>query len=167
MPFNLEWDPEAEEYISNLFRTGPPQPPETGTTQSETGNIVGDASTIKITPATPVTVTIPGPRERVIDAQGNMTPRWRRFFEELYRRTGHIEDNINVAGRNLSGAGTTGSIAFTGAAPTVEIDHFRMMGLGSLSIAGSIAEPSLSSPVEAPSTGSISIAGAVPVVVIA
>jgi len=138
MPFNLEWDPESGTYITNRNRTGPPQSPSTGTTQADTGNIVGDSSTIAVTPATAINVTMPGPRERVIDASGNMAPRWRRFFEELYRRTGAFEDNVNTTSRELSGSGTTIALAITGYAPSAEITHIRDVGVGSLSFTGNV-----------------------------
>jgi hypothetical protein len=49
-----------------------------------------------------------------------MAPRWRRFFEELYRRTGALEDNINAAAFGVDAdSGFTGAIAITGNAPTI------------------------------------------------
>jgi hypothetical protein len=118
MPFNRYWDDLQKQKLVDRTRTGLPSSPETGKVQAATGNIVGDSASISIPQATPIAVAMPGPREPVIDARGIMTPRWRRFFEELYRRTGGYEDNINNANREL-GTSTTGSVAITGYAPTV------------------------------------------------
>lgn len=124
MAFRRRYDIATGDYIVDRTLTGPPPPPEVGTTLEATGVIVGDSATVSFAPATPVKVNIPGPREAVIDARGMMTPRWRRFFEELYRRTGATEDNINrLFGRNLGGTGTTGSMTLTGQSITVKEDH--------------------------------------------
>lgn len=135
MPFNRRWDKDLETYVVDRELTGPPPPPETGTIVEESGMVVADSAAVSIPPATPVRVKIPGPRERVIDASGNMTPRWRRFFEELYRRTGAIEDNINRTSRSLAGTGTTGIAALAGAAPTIKIEFIQSPSGGALSIA--------------------------------
>jgi hypothetical protein len=136
MPFQRRWSIEEEDYIVDRELTGPPPVPSTGTTQTESGNIVGDASNVAVAPATPVRVTMPGPREVVLDANGNMTPRWRRFFEELYRRTGAIEDNINNTDRNIGGTTTTAALVLSGAAPTAEISVTEAVPVGTLTIAG-------------------------------
>lgn len=142
MPFYREWDTEIDGFIVNRNRTGPPPPPSTGRTQTETGVIVGDAPGFEVPPATPVKVNIPGPREAVIDARGNMTPRWRRFFEELYRRTGALEDNINSTDRNIGGTATAGSASLSGAAPSAEITHNKSVPVLSISLSG--AAPTVS-----------------------
>ena len=136
MPFNRRWDPAGNEYIIDRDLTGPPPPPSTGTTQTDTGVIVGDASNIDVPPATPVKVNLPGPNEAVLDSRGVMRPRWYRFFLELYRRTGAIEDNINNTSRQLGGSATTGSLVLTGAAPSAEISVTESPAAGSLSLTG-------------------------------
>jgi hypothetical protein len=90
-----------------------------------------------------------------------MSPRWWRFFEELYRRTGAIEDNINNADRVLTGAGTTGTLALAGVAPTAEISVTEAVPVGALALAS-----------EAPTVivptvpgGSLSLAGVAPTIV--
>ena len=117
--------------------TGQLPPPEPGRAQTEDGRIVGslpgDPSAIKT--ATEVHVTLPGPREQVIDAKGNMSPRWYRFFQELYRRTGATRDNVNLTPTLRKLAPTTGSLAITGGtAPTVGQNHVMTPTLGSLSL---------------------------------
>jgi hypothetical protein len=144
VPFYREYDPVEEAYFINRGRTGPSVVPQPGVVQTNTGivvgadtNVVGQTNVI-LQPDVAVKVTMPGPREPVIDARGVMAPRWRRFFEELYRRTGALEDNVNAAEFALAGSGvsTTGSLAFTGAAPTVNITHIRGMSLGSATLTG-------------------------------
>jgi hypothetical protein len=98
--------------------------------------VVADSTAVAVPPATPIPVTIPGIREPVVNGSGVMTPRWWRFFEELYRRTGAIEDNINNADRVLTGTGTTGSLALAGVAPTAEITHNKTPATASLTLAG-------------------------------
>lgn len=118
MPFQRYWDDAQQVKIVDRTRTGLPSAPQTGTRQAATGAIVGDSTDVKIPPSTPIPVAMPGPREPVINAHGIMTPRWRRFFEELYRRTGAYEDNVNDANRKL-GKDTSGSLTITGNAPTI------------------------------------------------
>jgi len=136
MPFNQRFDPELGFKVRDDTLTGPPPPPETGTIVEETGTVVADSETVVIAPATPVKVTIPGPREPIIDSHGKITPRWWRFLEELYRRTGAIEDNINNTSRTLTGAGTTGSMSLATASPFVQIDHTKEVTVTGLSLLG-------------------------------
>ena len=136
MVFNRRWDDETNGYIIDRTITGPPPPPSTGTTQTSTGIIVGDAAGISIPPATPIRVTIPGPREAVLDAQNCLTPRWRRFFEELYRRTGALEDNINSTDRDVGGSTTVVAMTITTYAPTVQIAHSKEVPSATLALTG-------------------------------
>ena len=117
--------------------TGTPPPPEPGVAQSEDGSIVAStADPTNIDPGTFVRVNLPGPREPVLDSSGHMSPRWYRFFTELYRRTGATQDNVNFvpAFRKLAPTGFT--LAFTGAAPLANIAHNRAMGAGAAVITG-------------------------------
>jgi hypothetical protein len=169
MPFNREYrhangDPEG--YFVNRDRTGPPVPPQPGVLQTETGIVVG-ADTTLVGPATTVLqpdkaipVTIPGPREPVLDATGIMAPRWRRFFEELYRRTGALEDNINAAAFGVDASSDfTGAIAITGNAPT--IIHNRVAAPATVSVG--ITEQAVKlHGVMAPDTGTITITESTP-----
>ena len=114
-------------------QTGALAPPEPGIAQSEEGIIVGsleEQSAIKA--GTEVFVTLPGPREAVLDARGNMTPRWFRFFQELHRRTGGTQDNVNFVGTFRLLGLTAGQAAFTSEAPSVEITNIS--GSGSLTL---------------------------------
>ena len=120
MTFNRRWDLETRDFIIDRTLTGPPVVPETGTAQGQDGIIVGDNAEPTIAPPMPVRVTMPGPREPLMSADGIMAPRWRRFFEELHRRTGHIRDNVNDTSSNV-GDSTTGALAITGYAPTVVV----------------------------------------------
>lgn len=120
MPFNRRYDIATEDYVIDRTLTGPPIVPETGQAQTATGIIVGDSAARTIAPATPVKVTMPGPREPLMDASGMINPRWRRFFEELYRRTGQNKDNVNDTDRNI-GDSTTQAVAFASDRPTVTV----------------------------------------------
>jgi len=163
MPFQREWDPDVDTYVINRDNTGPPKPTVlTGTIKAEDGAIVADSTTVTVPPATPVKVTLPGPNEPVIDSQGRLNPRWWRFFNELYQRTGGITDNINRSPTSLLGAGTADALALAGVAPTLKIDPGPEMSLGTLSLAGSAPETALSSPVEAPLVGTLTLTGAAP-----
>ena len=165
MPFKRRWSREERTHIIDRDLTGPVRPvPDTGTQVTEDGIVVADSSNLNIPPATPMPVTIPGIREPVLDALGSMSPRWWRFFEELYRRTGAIEDNINNANRFLSGSGTSGSIALAGVAPTAEISVTESPSTGSLSLAGVTPFAVSSSPIITPSTASLGLTGDVPVI---
>lgn len=140
MPFYRRWDTETRTYVVDRNVTGPPKPnPSTGTTVADSGNVIARASgtpSVDVPPATPVQVNFPGPNEPMVDARGIITARWWRFFDELYHRTGGVYDNINRVPTTLLGAGSAGSLAITGYAPTVEIDHIRDVGLGSVTITG-------------------------------
>jgi len=136
MVFNRRWEDETEGYIIDHDLTGPPPPPSTGTTQTETGLIVGDAAGISIAPPTPVQVNLPGPKEPVIDSRGVMTPRWYRFLTELYRRTGGPQDNINRVDRDVGGSTTVGSLAITGSTPVVQIAHSKTPSTAALGLTG-------------------------------
>ena len=138
MPFNREYILTDEGYqpTINRERTGPPVRPETGTTVGETVAVVADSAEVFIPPAKIIPVTMPGPREPVLDASGIMAPRWRRFFEELYRRTGALEDNVNgLTDRDTAGAGTTAATAITGNAPTIIHDRVAAPSTASTTIA--------------------------------
>ena len=160
MPFQREWDDDTREFIINRNRTGPPPPPSTGTVRAEDGSIVADSATLSIPPPTPVTVDQPSPFEPVIDANGRITPRWWRFFDQLYRRTGGVVDNINRVPTTLIGGSSSSTVAMTitGAAPS--LSWTQAMGApASMSITGgSIVVNPL------PSTGSMAIASAAPTV---
>jgi len=158
MPFNRKWADGA--YVVDRSRTGAPPPPEPGTVVEADGTVVADSATIDIPPATPVKVNLPGPGERIIDERGNLTPRWRRFFEELYRRTGGINDNINRATRVLVGAGSTDALIITGNAPSIGIDEIVPAVVGSMVVSGTTPTATLSGP----TTASISISGETPTI---
>ncbi len=180
MPFNRT-HPNGEPVIDRT-QTGPPAPsPQTGTVRAEDGSIVADSATIEIPRATPVFVNQPSPFEPVIDAEGRITPRWWRFFDQLYRRTGGVVDNINrvptvllgaggsvamvIAGKvplvsKLLSLGAPASMALAGAAPTI-MNGFRT-ALGSMSIAGS-APTVLIDKTLLPTIGSMAVAGKLPV----
>ena len=168
MVFNREWSQDEGAYVTNRDRTGPPIPaPQTGTVVAEDGSVVAQSATINITPATPVHVNLPSPNEPIITADGKINHRWWRFFNELYLRTGGVVDNINRVPTSLLGAGSHGQLAFTGYAPSVELTHIRQMPTGSLGFTGLVAEPAISSPVEAPLVGSIAFTGYIPTIKIA
>jgi len=159
MPFNRT-HPNGEPVIDRT-QTGPPAPsPQTGTVQSEDGSIVSDSATIDIPRATPVFVNQPSPFEPVIDANGKITPRWWRFFDQLYRRTGGVVDNINRTPTTLLGSGSPAALVFAGIIPTAEIVHTRQIGLGSITATGGsiVVNP-------IPSLASLTLTGNVPTVV--
>ena len=120
MVFNRRWELASQSFVIDRTLTGPPVTPETGTAQSQDGIIVGDNAAATIAPPMPVRVTMPGPREPLMNAEGVMTPRWRRFFEELHRRTGRVRDHVNDTSSNV-GDSTTGALVITGYAPTVVV----------------------------------------------
>jgi hypothetical protein len=167
--FNRRWDEDTGDYVIDRDLTGPPVPVvQTGTTQQEDGTVIvaNQNVTPSIAPATPINVTLPGPNETVINANGRLNPRWWRFFNELYQRTGGINDNINRAPVTYLAVGAPDALTLTGAAPTLDQTHNNttIMSLGSLGITGYIAEPALSSPVEAPLVGSLSLTGIAPTI---
>ena len=161
MPFNRTW-PNGEPVIDRT-QTGPPAPsPQTGTVRAEDGSIVADSATIDIPRATPVFVNQPSPFEPVIDAEGRITPRWWRFLDQLYRRTGGVVDNINRIPTTLLGGSSSSTVAMTitGAAPS--LSWTQAMGVpASMSITG--AAPTVSILVSVP-LGSMTIASAAPTV---
>ena len=120
--------------VVDRTQTGGYAPPEPGRVQTEDGTIVGSLSENTIPSGTEVKVNLPGPREPLFDARGNVSPRWYRFFLELYRRTGGPNDNVNFtpALRNLPLSPQALSIA--GAAPTVQIVHTKEVPVASLSL---------------------------------
>jgi len=164
MPFYERFDERTGEPIVDRTQTGPPAPsPSTGTVRAEDGSIVADSATITIPPATPVRVDQPSPFEPVIDSEGRISPRWWRFFDQLYRRTGGVVDNINRVPTRLLGAGSVDALALTGAAPSAEIDEIVVMSVGSMTATGLTAQPAHSNPIEAPGTGSMTISGETPI----
>ncbi len=136
MPFYEEFEPITQTNVVNRTRTGPIAPPQRGVTQSSDGIVVGSITDAAvIAPATPIPVTMPGHRDRVLNSDGSMSPHWWRFFSELYRRTGAIEDNVNWATNVDLGSGTAGAVVLATAAPSAEITHSRATSVGSLAIA--------------------------------
>jgi len=165
MPFQRYWDAELQAYVPNRSATGPPKPSaETGTVTAEDGSVVSSSATINITPATPIHVNLPSPNEPIVMADGRINHHWWRFFNELYLRTGGVLDNINRTPREVVGSGTTVALITTGQAPTIGIAEVVVAVTGTLSLTGQSEQPALSSPVEAPSTGSISITGQAPTI---
>jgi hypothetical protein len=81
-----------------------------------------------------------------------MSPRWWRFFEELYRRTGALEDNINGVEIISGSSATTAAMTITGAAPT--IINLTTLGTGSMAVAGQAVKVN---PI--PDTGSAALTG--------
>lgn len=163
MPF-YRTHPNGEPVIDRT-RTGPPAPsPQTGTARAEDGSIVADSATIEIPRSTPVNVDQPSPFDPVIDANGRITPRWWRFFDQLYRRTGGVVDNINSVPTVLLGASAASTVAMsvTGAAPArVDIHHIRAVGTATMTVAG--ATPSLPTTFISVPVGSMSLTGELPV----
>ncbi len=161
MPFNVT-HPNGEPVIDRTF-TGPPAPsPQTGTVRAEDGSIVADSATIEIPRATPVFVNQPSPFEPVIDAEGRITPRWWRFLDQLYRRTGGVVDNINRVPTQLLGTGSSASMTITGAAPArVDIHHIRAVGTATMTVAGAV--PSLPTTFISVPVGSMALTGELPV----
>ena len=136
MTFNRVYDDDTQTYVIDRTLTGPPPPPSTGTTVAASGAVVADSTEVAIRPSKIVKVTIPGPRERVINARGEMNQSWRRFFEELYRRTGYLEDNVNgLTDRDL-GTSTSGATVISGNAPTIIHDRAAAPTTGSIALTG-------------------------------
>ena len=139
MPFYERFDERTGEPIVDRTQTGPPAPsPSTGTIRAEDGSIVADSATIVIAPATPVFVNQPSPFEPVIDANGKITPRWWRFFDQLYRRTGGVVDNINRVPTQLLGGNLLDPLVVTGEVAVVREHHIRVMTSGSMSLTGEL-----------------------------
>ena len=162
MPFQRRYDRDAQAYIVDRNLTGAPKPvPSTGQAQTADGSIVGAAANTDIPPATPIPVSIPGINEPLTDSRQIMTPRWWRFFEELYRRTGAIEDNINSVELILGSSATTIALSLIGIAPSAEISVTEVPSAGSLALTG--AAPSIVVGQTVPA-GSLTLAGTVPTI---
>jgi hypothetical protein len=137
MPFQREYEGGIQ--VINRDRTGPPRPPEPGIAQTSEGTIVGSVTDpFTINPGTEVKVNLPGPRESFLDARGNVSPKWYRFFNELYRRTGGPKDNVNFVGQFRDIGLTPAGLVLTGAAPIAQITHTRQMSVGSLTLTGTV-----------------------------
>jgi len=167
MPFYERFDERTGEPIVDRTQTGPPKPsPSTGTIRAEDGSIVADSATIVIPPPTPVNVDLPSPFEPVIDANGRITPRWWRFLDQMYRRTGGVIDNINRVPTSLIGASSASTVAMTitGKVPLVS----KLLSLGapaSMTIASSAPTVfGFYNPIEVGAPASMSITGAAPTV---
>lgn len=158
MPFYREWDPATGDTVVNRDRTGPPPPPQTGVTVQDDGVVIVANQNIlpDVPPATPVQVNFPGPNEPIVGKDGRITPRWWRFLDELYRRTGGVNDNINQIPTTYLPAGSPDALTLAGVAPTLKIDPGPEMSLGSMAIAGQGV--SLKGVME-PATGTVTIAG--------
>jgi hypothetical protein len=135
MPFHREW--EDGKYIFNRNRTGPLPPPETGRTAQEDGFVVVANQNVQpdVPPATPVEVNFPGPNEPIVGANGLITPRWWRFLDELYRRTGGPVDNINKA-PNAWLPPDTVALVLSGAAPVVNVAEISIPSTQSVALTG-------------------------------
>ena len=136
--FNRRYDTDTGDYVIDRTQTGLPTAPSTGTIVSTDGSVVAISADVVIAPATPVKVNLPGPNEPVVDSRGRMNPRWWRFLNELYRRTGGPIDNINRVPTTLLGTGTAASLTFTGAAPTIAVTTNNQVfpTVGSVAITG-------------------------------
>lgn len=163
MPFQRRYDRESRDFVFDRSLTGPPKPkPSTGKAQTATGVIVGSAANQDIPPATPIPVSIPGINEPVVDSRGVMSPRWWRFFEELYRRTGALEDNINRTEILASDSTTTVALVLTGVVPSVIVQ--QTVAGGSLSITGTTATATISSPML--TVGPLTLTGIAPTILV-
>ena len=89
-----------------------------------------------------------------------MAPRWRRFFEELYRRTGALEDNINaLTNRDIGGSSlTSDALALAGKIPTLARSWAMRPGTAGTTIAGNLVYVNTALPL----TASTALAGSVP-----
>jgi hypothetical protein len=137
--FQKRWDPDLEDYISDRTLTGPPKAaPETGTTVQDDGVVIVADQNVQpdVPPVTPVTVSFPGPNEPIVGKNGLITPRWWRFLDELYRRTGGVNDNINRAPSYYRWVNSTVALSLAGAAPSVKIDPGPEMSVGSIALTG-------------------------------
>jgi hypothetical protein len=104
----------------------------------EDGTIIVANQTIQpqIPPARPGTVTFPVPNEPLVGKDGRITPRWWRFLDELYRRTGGVVDNINKVPVFYLRPSTV-SLVITGYAPTVlNPDDIRTPSTASVTLTG-------------------------------
>jgi hypothetical protein len=165
MAFQRRWDEEVQQYVVDRDLTGPPKPAaETGTVVSQDGTIVAHSETVAITPATPVNVDLPSPNEPLVMSDGRINHHWWRFFNQLYLRTGGVQDNINRTPTTLLGAGSVDALVLSGKLPTIQHNRVSAPTTGTVTVSGKTAQPALSSPVEAPSVGSITITGAAPTI---
>lgn len=145
MPFHREWDRGSGTYTINRDRTGPVPPPETGVTQQDEGVVIVANQAVQpdVPPATPVKVNFPGPNEPIVGANGMITPRWWRFLDELYRRTGGVVDNINKA-PNVWLPPSSDTLVLSGVAPTVVVSNNAAVSVRSVSITGQDADRTVS-----------------------
>jgi len=160
MPFQQEYDRVTRTKRPNRDRTGPPPPPETGTVRAADGTIVADSATIDIPPPTPVNVDQPSPSEPLIDGMGRITPRWWRYLDQIYRRTGGVVDNINRVPTSLLGPDFASTVAMTltGQAPTIL--NPTTVSAGSMAITGTTPSVLLRTPPSA----SLTLTGNVPTI---
>ena len=162
MPFHREWDRASGSYTINRDRTGPAPPPETGTTAKEDGTVIvaNQNVTPSIPPSTPVPVNFPGPNEPIVGANGMITPRWWRFLDELYRRTGGVQDNINKIHTTYLFP-TTSSMVLSGQSVTIDrtIFIYEFPSTASVAMTGQATYPYTSSPVRSPDTVSVALTG--------
>jgi len=164
MPFQRRYDTIGRRFIVDRDLTGPQKPVVfTGTVKSEDGTIIGTSDTIDIPPATPVQVNLPSPFEPIIDANNRITPSWWKFLNELYQRTGGINDNVNQVPTIALGGVTTATLITTGNAPTVEIDHIRMVGSTSMAFTGTAPTVQITH-IRMPGTDALIFTGNIPVV---
>lgn len=165
MPFHREWEDGG--YVINRDRSGPVPPPETGTTVKEDGAVIvaNQNVTPSIPPSTPVQVNFPGPNEPMVGANGMITPRWWRFLDELYRRTGGVIDNINKIHTTYLFP-TTISVVLSGQSVTIDRTTFisRIPSTASVAMTGQATYPYTSSPVRSPDTVSVAFASDAPTV---
>jgi len=161
MPFQRRYDRDAQTYIVDRTLTGAPRPvPSTGQAQAADGSIVGAVANADIPPATPIPVSIPGINELVVDSRGAMSPRWWRFFEELYRRTGAIEDNINSFELILGDSATTVALVLSGVIPTLSAG----IGVSAKVLTLTGTAPTAVNTGQLPGSASLTLTGTVPTV---
>ena len=160
MPFHREWG--TGEYTVNRVRTGAVPPPETGTTAKEDGTVIvaNQNITPSIAPSTPVKVNFPGPNEPMVGANGLISPRWWRFLDELYRRTGGVVDNINKVHTSYLFP-TTNALVLSGKSNTISrtILIYEFPSTASVAMTGQATFPYTSSPVRSPDTVSATLTG--------
>jgi hypothetical protein len=161
MAFNLVWDPVTQTKVPNTSATGPVPPPETGVIAETDGDlkVANQAVFPAVPPVTPVEVILPSPNEPIIGRDGKINHNWWRFFNQLYRRTGGHQDNVNRILRSYIIAGSPDALAFTGGgAPTLDIEEGAKPTAGSATLSGQLPLMFNSSPVKATSSGSATIA---------
>ena len=165
MPFHKVWNPVTGTKVTNRDQTSPPPPPETGLATEADGTVIlaNQNTTPNIPPATPITVTFPGPNEPMVLPNGMISPRWWRFLNELWRRTGGYQDNINKIS-SIYFFPTSGSLVLSGVAPTINIAEIGAPSTVSVAMTGQATYPFTSSPVRSPDTASVTTTGAAPTV---